>query len=359
MLTVPEATVERICRWVGRVVEGPAGAVRFEPVDTAVVARTDGGGAVAEHPVRLGPHRLFGMVTDPPEEQSQEGPTVVFLSAGALDHTGSGRLWVDLARGLAAEGIRSVRLDIDGLGESFGRPGRARQIPKPPEAIDDVVDAAMALGGGGHPGGSGRPGRSDLVLVGLSSGGYHAIEAGLRLGLAGVAAVNPGLTEWVPEMEEGTIDARRRAFRPMPPALRSLAVEHQRIARWAWRAMLQVLVRRSAADPVAACEPAGNADAARHQSSRRRAVRALSVLAGGVAAARPARPARGPDRARWRPLPLHPRRPEGRRSDLGRLAVRPGGGHRSIERPPGPLTILGPALARVPAAGAGRLVSLR
>ncbi len=251
MLTVPEATVERIVRWVGRVVEGPVEATRFQPVDTAVVGRTDQGGTVIEHPVRLGPNRLFGMVTDPPEEAGQVGPTVVFLSAGALDHTGAGRLWVDLARGLAAEGIRSVRLDIDGLGESSGRPGRARQIPKPPEAIDDVVDAALALGGLGHPAGSGRPGRSDLVLVGLSSGGYHAIEAGLRLRLAGVAAVNPGLTKWVPEMEEGSIDARRRAFRPMPAALRSLAVKHQRIAQWVWRAVLQVRVGRSAADPVA------------------------------------------------------------------------------------------------------------
>ena len=251
MLTVPEATVGRVCRWIGRVVEGPAEAVRFQSVDTAVVARTEEGGAVAEHPVWLGPHRLFGMVTDPPEEARGPGPTVAFVSAGALDHTGAGRMWVELARRLAGEGIRSVRIDIDGLGETFGRPGRPRQIPKPPEAIDDVVDAVIALAGAGHPGGSDRPERGDVVLVGLSSGGYHAIEAGLRLQLAGVAAVNPGLTKWVPELDRGTVDARRRAFRPMPPALRALAVKHRRIALWVWHAVLQLRVGSSAADPVA------------------------------------------------------------------------------------------------------------
>jgi alpha-beta hydrolase superfamily lysophospholipase len=252
MLTVPEAAVECAGRWIGQRIEGPTGTIRFQPVDSAVVAGTEDGLAVAEHPVRLGPHRLFGMVTAPSEDRQRAGPTVVFLSAGALDHTGPGRLWVELARRLAAEGVRSVRIDIDGIGETFGRPAAARQVPKPPEAIDDVEDAATALRNGGHP--EGVPvesARDELILVGLSSGAYHAIEAGLRLRLAGVAAVNPGLTTWVPELAQGTIDARRLAFRPMPDALRALAVKHRRVAQWVWHAVLQLRVGRSARHPVA------------------------------------------------------------------------------------------------------------
>ncbi len=241
MVTLPDATIEVIGRWTGRAVEGPMSQVAFHPMDSAVVARTDDGRPIVERPVWLGPHRLFGMVTDPAEGGRPVPPTVVFLSAGALDHTGPGRMWVELARQLAAEDVRAIRVDVDGIGETFGRPGLARQVPKPPEAIDDVVDLARALD---------DPEGRDLVLVGLSSGAYHAIEAGLRLRFSGIGAINPGLTSWVPEVEQGTIDPRRLAYRPMPRALQALAVKHLRVATWVWRAILQLWVTRSATDAV-------------------------------------------------------------------------------------------------------------
>ena len=134
-----------------------------------------------------------------------------------------------------------MRIDFDGLGETYGRPGRARNIPTPPEAIDDVVDLAAALG---------DPDARRLVFVGLSSGAYHAIEAGLRLQPLAVCALNPGLTGWVPEMDHGPLDPRRLAFRPMAPAFRSFAVKHHRIAHAAWRTLLMVRVRRSPADSL-------------------------------------------------------------------------------------------------------------
>jgi alpha-beta hydrolase superfamily lysophospholipase len=241
MLTLPDATIETICRWTDRAVDGPHTPVTFRPVDSAEVARTGDGRSIVEQPVWLGPHRLFGMITDPAGPGRPEPNTVVFLSAGALDHTGPGRMWVELARQLAVEGIRSIRADVDGIGESFGRPGQPRQVPKAPEAIDDVVELAQSFD---H-----RDGRN-VILVGLSSGAYHAIEAGLRLRLSGICAVNPGLTSWVPEVDRGDIDPRRLAYRPMPPALQALAVRHSRVATGAWRALLQLWVKRSATDGV-------------------------------------------------------------------------------------------------------------
>jgi alpha-beta hydrolase superfamily lysophospholipase len=240
MLTLPDATIETISQWTGWAVEGPQSPLTFHPVESAVVAGTGDGRPIVERPVWLGPNRLFGMITDPAGPGQPSPPTVVFLSAGALDHTGPGRMWVELARQFATEGIRSIRADVDGIGESFGRPGLPRQVPKPPEAIDDVVDLARALG---DP--EGR-----LVMIGLSSGAYHAIEVGLRLRLWGICAVNPGLTSWVPEVDQGTIDPRRKAYRPMPRALRALAVRHSRVATGLWRALLQLWVKRSATDAV-------------------------------------------------------------------------------------------------------------
>jgi hypothetical protein len=235
MITLPTTSIKTLVDWTTTVIDGPRQPVRFEPVSSAAVGG-DPDRPITEHPVWLGPNSLFGMVTEPAQPGPDDAPTLVFLSSGALDHVGPGRRWVELTRRFAAVGIRSVRIDFDGLGETYGRPGQARNIPTPPEAIDDVVDIATALG---------DPDACRLVFVGLSSGAYHAIEAGLRLHPLAVCAVNPGLTGWVPEIDHGPLDRRRLAFRPMPPAFRSVAVKHHRLTHGAWRAVMKVLVRRS------------------------------------------------------------------------------------------------------------------
>lgn len=248
LLTVPGATVDLVAAWTLRAMAGPDRPCTFTVVEKAVVGRTADGGAVTEHPVWLGPHALFGMVTGTARPTGPTTPTVVLLSAGALDHTGPGRMWVELARQWAGQGIRSIRVDLDGLGETFGRPSQARQVPKPPEAIDDLVDLAKALD---------DPDARHLVLVGLSSGGYHAIEAGLRLHPRAVAAINPGLASRVPEADRGPVDDRRRAYRPMPAPLKALSVRHARVAAGIWRTLLQVWVRKSPTDAVASVSRRG------------------------------------------------------------------------------------------------------
>jgi pimeloyl-ACP methyl ester carboxylesterase len=238
MITLPTTSIKTLVDWTTSVVDGPRRPVRFEPVDTAVVGQVEGR-PITEHPVWLGPNSLFGMVTEPAEPLPDDAPTMVFLSSGALDHVGPGRRWVELTRRFAAEGIRSIRIDFDGLGETYGRPGQARNIPSPPSAIDDVVDLAAALG---------DPDASRLVFIGLSSGAYHAIEGALRLHPLAVCAINPGLTGWVAEMDHGPLDPRRQAFKPMAPPFRAFAVKHHRMAHKAWRTLLMVLVHRSPAD---------------------------------------------------------------------------------------------------------------
>ncbi len=248
MITLPATTLKTIVDWVSRALDAPGCAIEVEAVAEAEVARDADGRAITEHPVWLGPNGLFGMVTEPSTEPGPVSPTVVFLSAGALDHTGAGRKWVELARHFAGQGLRCIRVDIDGIGETFGRPGQPRQVPKPPEAMDDLTDLAAALG---HPDGR------NLVFVGLSSGGYHAIEAGLRLHPLGVCAINPGLTAWLPDVDLGVIDRRRQAYRPMPGFLRDLSVKHSRLALRAWRALCQVWVKGSPIHPVAAVSKRG------------------------------------------------------------------------------------------------------
>ena len=248
MTTLPMTAIEALTKWTAHVVDGPEVPVSFRPVGSVTVERLADGRSITEEAVWLGPHRLFGVATEPardgspassPDPDDQDAttrPTLVLLTAGALDHTGPGRMWVEPARHFARDGFRTVRVDFDGIGETFGRPGLVRNSPGAPEILDDVVDLAGALG---------DPDGTDLVYIGLSSGGYHAIEAGLRLHLRGVCAINPGLTGWMPERNHGPIDPRRRAYKPMASPFTRLAVQHRRLARTLWRGVLTVAVGAS------------------------------------------------------------------------------------------------------------------
>ena len=47
---------------------------------------------------------LTGVLTDPPEAKREAGvPAVIFLNAGLIHHVGPNRLYVKLARALAAK----------------------------------------------------------------------------------------------------------------------------------------------------------------------------------------------------------------------------------------------------------------
>ncbi len=235
-LELPEAALDTVCTWIDSRAGDEQYPVTAHTVCAARVLKTEDGRAVSERAVRLGPSELFAMRTEPEGSDGAALTTVVLLSAGALDHTGPGRKWVDLARQFALEGIRSVRIDLEGIGESMGRPGLARNVPKPDFGVDNVKELATALG---DPDGAG------LVFFGLSSGGYHALEAGLHLHPLGVCSINPGLSLGFPELEHGRLDRRRKAARPMPSALRRVAVKHARVARILWTAYVQVRVSRA------------------------------------------------------------------------------------------------------------------
>ena len=71
--------------------------------------------------VQFGPEgRLVGLLTGP---ERASGPTLVLPSAGLLPRSGPFRLHVELARRLAAHGVRTFRFDVPGVGESPRIPG--------------------------------------------------------------------------------------------------------------------------------------------------------------------------------------------------------------------------------------------
>ncbi len=150
---------------------------------STVVAGPDGE-EVAEEITYLGPGRLFGIISRPPAAPASgpgPGTTVVLLNSGRIDHVGPGRLWVELARSWAAGGLRVVRVDLSGLGDSPARPEHPAGLVYSPAALDDVAEVTRAVS---------PLDPSAVVLMGLCSGAWHSVQAALAGDARGVVAIN-------------------------------------------------------------------------------------------------------------------------------------------------------------------------
>jgi alpha-beta hydrolase superfamily lysophospholipase len=176
---LPEASIGRLVDWLS--LPSAARNAFKEPTGTTQsIVLDDGATPVVERCVRLGPNALFGIVTEPPEER--RGPLVIFLNVANEEHTGPSRLWVELARRWATAGLECVRFDLSGLGDSPLRLGDPDPELYDQRWLTDMTDVAGTL----------RPeDPADTVFVGLCSGGYLAVEAGLALRSTGVCAINP------------------------------------------------------------------------------------------------------------------------------------------------------------------------
>lgn len=200
----PVATIEAVLSWVADVIgSDPSDAVPvrlprsgLDGTGATATVSHDGDTTVVERIVTIGEAGLFGIVTE--AGQPSSGPTVLLLNAGIINHVGPSRLWVDFARRWARDGVRVLRFDLSGLGDSGVRPGQRTDEMYPPEAFDDLAEVMKEM----VPGGPG-----DVVLTGLCSGGYHSIEGALTLGVGSVCVINPILTARPAEIyaeEEGS-----------------------------------------------------------------------------------------------------------------------------------------------------------
>lgn len=114
--------------------------------------------------------RLVGVFCAPPRG-AQDKKAVVFLNSGGVYHIGWARMFVDMARRLAASGVASLRMDMGGVGDSLSPsgPDRAplydRGLTRDVEAAIDWLEAR---------------GFSEVSLFGACSGAYQAFHAAIE-----------------------------------------------------------------------------------------------------------------------------------------------------------------------------------
>jgi len=176
----------------------PAQAAR-EAVGHAVLRLPVGQSAVAaitEEPCMVDPAiGLHGILTLPSRQAGVPAPTraVVLLPAGADRRIGPGRIFVALARQLAAHGVVALRLDISGVGDSPARPGCGENVIYEPQALQDVDTAVRYV-------------RDvlripDVALVGYCSSSYNSLKAAVaQTPVQALVLINQLVFFWKPGM---------------------------------------------------------------------------------------------------------------------------------------------------------------
>jgi alpha-beta hydrolase superfamily lysophospholipase len=188
---VPEADLDSIVGWLregAAELERPPGRA-LAPRPTLSVS-TPRGAASVETPISFGPAgRLFGLLSEPADAAPKANrPAALFLNVGANHHVGPHRLYVTLARELAAAGYCCLRFDVAGLGDSAPT-GEAAKHVYSRDAVADVkaaMDTVAALRG-----------VQRFILLGICSGAYLAYHTALEdPRVVGQVLLNPQTFEW-------------------------------------------------------------------------------------------------------------------------------------------------------------------
>ncbi len=142
---------------------------------------------VREQVVWLGrERRLFSIVTRSLVEvpvNSGRCLTIVLLTAGTVHRIGPNRVYVSLARQLAAAGHTVIRVDQSGVGDSPARSSIAENVVYSEQSAEDTVQIVESLQ---------LLGFERCVLLGICSGAYHAYRAASAgLGVCGIVLINP------------------------------------------------------------------------------------------------------------------------------------------------------------------------
>jgi len=204
VVTIPVATVDAITSWLKRT--EPAGAAdTVTPTirRTAMIATLSDGRVVEETIDELGPDRLFGIRTRRVDVNAG-GPTLLFHQTACEPRIGSGRVWTETARELAALGVAVVRYDRRGTGETgFATTEFARICS--PTSHDDVAAAIAAT----------RVTPDRLMMTGICSGAWNSGYGALRHGARSVVMVN-SIMYSLRRVEHGT-----ELLRGLPPPVLS------------------------------------------------------------------------------------------------------------------------------------------
>ena len=183
VFSVPTNTFRDIATWISARGDDAGSTVTPVVNRTAQVGLADDGTPIVETIGYRGPHRLLSFTTEIEGSPPRKG--LVVLHQTAAEHRiGPARLWVEGGRYLASRGVRSIRYDRRGTGDSGAVAHHERTSPTSTESCIDVNDIATGLDSPA----------SRTVHAGICSGAWHAAYAARNQGAAAVVMMN--MAKW-------------------------------------------------------------------------------------------------------------------------------------------------------------------
>jgi alpha-beta hydrolase superfamily lysophospholipase len=155
---------------------------------------------IREMPMMFGPgHSLFGVLAEPAELAVLDGRSetaILMLNVGGNYRIGPSRIYVKMARSLAAQGYRALRFDLAGLGDSRTETGFSNSTLYSRDSTAEVraaIDELVAKG------------CKKFHLLGICSGSFVAFQTALvDPRVTGQILMNSRLLEWQEAGEGGT-----------------------------------------------------------------------------------------------------------------------------------------------------------
>jgi hypothetical protein len=150
---------------------------------------------------------IMAILTEPEYGMQNEiYPAIIFLNAGLTHRVGPNRLYVKLARKIATQGIKSLRFDFSGIGDS---PPRTDKIPFEQYAVQETIEVMNYL--------EDYMNIKQFIVAGMCSGADVGFQATCRdhriIGLIGINGtfIVEGDINQMKEYAENRI--RRRYYR--------------------------------------------------------------------------------------------------------------------------------------------------
>jgi pimeloyl-ACP methyl ester carboxylesterase len=177
---LPDRAIRRIRDWVveSKVSETPL----LETTDEDMAILGDGPGPmkVRERAISIASPGIFAIVSEPVGDA--RGPWIVMVNGANEDHVGPSRLWVDLSRRWSSFGLRCVRFDSVGRGESPGLRADSPTTDFKDPSWTEIHDVLRNVS---------PEDTSNGILIGLCSGAHLALQAARQLHVRGVYIINP------------------------------------------------------------------------------------------------------------------------------------------------------------------------
>ena len=229
-LTIPRATIASMVEWV--VAASPSSDVATSFTVVSDATWVDGGGST---PIRetarfVGEREVVVVTTEPVTAPS--GPWVVMIANVHDDHIGPSRVWVEMSRQWARDGLRCARVDVAGLGESTRHLSRSEVEVFDARWMDDIRQIVAELS---------PEDPTNVVFVGFCLSAAIAMEMGLESHARGACVINPPMGRNFNHALFGFQASRSRVANALARTMKSIYTGHPLMIVIGWEVTRRVL----------------------------------------------------------------------------------------------------------------------